>query len=141
MDWLQGQQERTEEAIEKLRTSADTAEGTKGVTIHAAIVGARSNQELSAASMAAAQTIAEHVSALTLTLSKSSGELASKIDTFTTATADSSNEMSRWTFWMMVSSIVLAVLTVIQVYLAVQQSRSPVTPTVIVVPTPSKDSR
>src|SRR5262245_42471003 len=54
--------------------------------------------------------------------------LSTQIEQFTKATEASGTEMNRWTFWMMVSSGVLAALTIVQVVIAVWSALHPDTP-------------
>jgi ribose/xylose/arabinose/galactoside ABC-type transport system permease subunit len=62
------------------------------------------------------------------------GKLATQIEQFTEATEASGTQMNRWTFWMMVSSGVLAALTVVQVVIAVWSAMHPDKPQIVIMP-------
>lgn len=104
------------------------------VPFHAAMVNDFSQAIHANRLVAVGRDLSDQISAATKALEGAASGLTREIASFTAETKRSSAEMSRWTFWMMVSSIVLAVFTLVQVSIALYVLFHPDPPQILFMP-------
>lgn len=103
-NWLRSERQATDRAIDQLRNTG-SAEGIKGTTIEAAIVGAQSNRELSAAVITAAGLI-----------ERSAEQVSAQIEAFTTKADQGTNRLALWTMMLAIVTALLVIAAFVQAW-------------------------
>jgi hypothetical protein len=121
LDWLHKERDDTDKAIQDLRNTG-SAEGLKGTSIAAGILGAQSNRELSAAIITGVEIVDSSVK-----------QLSGEIQTFTTKADEGTARLVWWTKVLAFATAALFIAALVQAWVMWSGAS---TPQVIIVPRP-----